>query len=183
MYLNDKNKKIEIKKAIIKLIAFFDLFSYPLPSFEIWQYLGVKTHWSDVIDILNKSRLIRLETKNGFYFLKGRSLIVNTRMERYNYYQKKMKRAKKISSFFKMIPGVRMIALSNTIGDYNLKRESDIDLFIVTDVGKIWTTRFLCVIMIKFLGLRPKPNNEKDKICLNFFTTPNFFDFKNLNAF
>ncbi len=180
MYLNDKNRKIEIKKAIIKLIAFFDLFSYPLTSFEIWQYLGVKVHWSDIIDILNKSKLVRLETRNGFYFLKGRGSIVDIRMERYNYYQKKIKRAKKISFIFKKIPGVKMIALSNTIGDYNLRKESDIDLFIVAEAGKIWTTRLFCVLVIKFLGLRPKPNNEKDKICLNFFTTPKFFNFENL---
>ncbi|MCD4693987.1 hypothetical protein K8R62_01375 [bacterium] len=180
MYLEEKNKNIEIKKAIIKLIAFFDLFSYPLTSFEIWQKLKVKTSWSDIIDILNNSKLVRIETKNGFYFLKGRSSIVDVRMKRYNYYRKKIKRARKISYIFKIIPGIKMISLSNIMGDHNLRRESDIDLFIITESGKVWMSRFLCVLIIKFLGLRPKPGNEKDKICLNFFTTPDFFNFKKL---
>jgi len=168
---------VEIKKAIVEAIAFFDLFSYPLTSFEVWRYLGLKRSLNEVLEILDQmlgqseedSSLLNLKRKNGFYFLAGREETIRIRMERYNFSEKKFRRALLVAKIFKFIPWIKMIALGNIIGAHNLREESDIDLFIVCEKGRMWLTRFFAILIIKILGLRPKLGETRDKICLSFF--------------
>ena len=180
----------------METIAFFDLFSYPLTGFEVWKYLGAKCELSDVLEILEditkKPPLVpplqggqvekrgQIESKNGFYFLAGREEIIKERMARYNYIDRKFKRAVLLSKIFKLIPWIKMIAVGNIIGTHNLKKESDIDLFIITEENRVWLTRFFCILITKILGLRPKPENMQDKICLSFFISE---DAMNLEKF
>lgn len=174
--VKNENSKI-IEEAIVRAIAFFDLFDYPLTSWQVWKYICVKCGFEDVLDALNNLRGSTpgvgveplIYKKQGFYFLSGREEIIKTRSRRYNYSVAKIKRAILVSKIFKFIPWIQMIAVGNTIGELNLKEESDIDLFIITEPGRIWITRFFTIIITKFLGLRPKQNKNRDKICLSFF--------------
>lgn len=172
MQLQFNKKEKEFKEAIAKTVAFFDLFDYPLTEFELWQLINIKCEYSKWQKFLSSdSALDNIEQKNGFYFLPGRSEIIKTKMKRYWYADNKLKRASIIAKVFKFIPWIRMIAVGNIIGTYNLKQESDIDLFIVTENKRIWLTRFFCASLMKLLGLRPKQGREKDKICLNFYVS------------
>jgi len=157
----------------VETIAFFDLFSYPLTAFEIWKYINIKSELGEVLEVLEKPASVPLggttAGKDGFYFLAGRAEIMRERMARYNYTDKKFNRAILLSRIFKFIPWIKMVAVGNIIGAHNLKKESDIDLFIITEKNRIWLTRFFCVLITKTLGLRPKPEEARDKICLSFF--------------
>lgn len=179
-----QTKTANLEKAIVEAIAFFDLFDYPLTAFEIWQYCRAEVGLSEVIYALdNKSDSVLLrtvESLEGFYFLKARDNIIKKRKDRYNYTDKKFKRAVMVAKIFKFIPWTKMIAVGNIIGAHNLKKESDIDLFIITERRRIWITRFFCVLITKFLGLRPKPGNERDKICLSFFVSEDAMDLSGL---
>lgn len=168
-----------IEKAIVRAVAFFDLFNYPLTSQEIWQYTHVKCDMIDLMRVLKISSGL-IEEKNGFYFLRGRDKIIKTRMERYNFTDKKFKRALKVARIFKLVPWIKMIAVSNIIGAHNLKKESDIDLFIITEPGRVWVTRFFCVVITKILRLRPKEGNARNKICLSFFISVEAMDLRGL---
>ncbi len=178
--MNNENVNKNIKKSILKTIVFFDLFDYPLTQFEIWKYIKLKTSLFSVMNILNNAKFSIINEKNGFYFLNGRKNIIKTRMERNDYACDKLKKANKIAKIFRNIPAIKMISVSNIIGALNLREGSDIDLFIIVDKNKIWRTRFLCVIILELLNLRPSPGNEKDKICLSFFLCTNNLDVKNL---
>ncbi len=169
--LNENIKMLE--EAIIKTIVFFDLFDYPLTAYELWQSVGVKCELSAVIAILSRRTGFETlwEEQHGFYFLRGRQEIVAVRKRRYNYTDKKFKRVLRLTRLFKFIPWIKMIALGNLIGAHNLRRESDIDLFIVTAENRIWLSRLLAVFFIKVLGLRPGPGKTRDKICLSFFVS------------
>ncbi len=168
--MNNQKKNNDIKEAIINTIAFFDIFEYPLTAFEVWIYLPFKCDYFKIEGVL-KNGINHIGKKNGFYFLKGRLEVVNTKLERYNITDRKFKIALRIAKLFKIIPWIKMIAVGNIIGSDNLRDRSDIDLFIVTDKKRIWITRFFCVIFVKFLGVRPKINDTRDKICLSFFVS------------
>ncbi len=181
-----KQIKIEdtkiIKEAIIEVIAFFDLFDYPLTRQEIWKYAKIRQNTPIIINnILDRGELNNIaEQRNGFYFLSGRENIIKIRMAKYNYTDKKIKRALRVAKLFKFIPWIKMIAVGNIIGSHNLKKKSDIDFFIITESGRIWITRFFCAGLMELLGLRPKEGDEQDKICLSFFVSEEAMDLKEL---
>ncbi|MFH1661974.1 MAG: hypothetical protein ABIA02_02675 [Candidatus Falkowbacteria bacterium] len=176
MIIND-DKNNNIKKAIVETIAFFDLFDYPLALFEIWKFINVKCRIEDINQNLDYNFI---ENKNGFYFLKRRDEIIKKRLDKYNYSDRKFKRALKIAKIFKFIPWIKMIAIGNLIGAHNLKDDSDIDFFVITEKNKIWLTRFFCASFAKILGMRPKENNTRDKICLSFFIGEDSLNLENL---
>jgi len=173
--MQEDNKKI--KTAVLKTIAFFDLFDYPLTDFEILRYLDIECNYEKLKEVLLDMADF-LENKNSMYFLKGRFQIYKIRMERYNHADRKFRRAVLMAKIFKFIPWIKMIAIGNIIGSENLKDESDIDFFIVTEKNRIWISRLFSVLIIKMLNLRPQENNNRDKICLSFFISENDLDLK-----
>jgi len=172
-----------ILSQIIQTIVFFDLFNHPLTAKEIWQNIGVKCsleYIENILSLENLKTIPKLSHKDGFYFLRGRDEIIQTRLNRFSFAQRKFKRAKKITKIFSYIPWVRMVAVGNMIGKNNLRDSSDIDLLIVTDKNRIWLARFFCVIIAQALGLRPRKNNTRDKICLSFFMSADNLCLENL---
>lgn len=174
----DSSKENEIKQAIVRTIAFFDLFDYPLTLGELFFFFPKKISFTTLSSALENLEEVKI--KEGFCFLKDRENIIEIRQRRYNYAQKKIALARKVSWFFKLIPTIKLIAVSNIIGFHNLKKESDIDLFIITKKNRIWVTRFLTVLITKFLNVRPKPENHTDKICLSFFISESALNLENL---
>lgn len=163
----DNNK--ELKEAITEVIAFFDKFDFPLTSFEVWRYLKVKVEYIDVVCLLTDEEIQGIGSMNGFYFKIGRVATVETRMRRYNYSNRKFKKALFFSRLFKYIPWIKMIAVGNIIGPNNMRGTGDIDFFIITEKSRIWMTRAFCVLIAKILRARPRLHKTKDTICLSFY--------------
>jgi hypothetical protein len=164
------NSNTNLDRAIVSTIAFFDIFSYPLSAFEVFKYLQKNCSYFQVVLVLQslEERNV-VSSKNSFYCLKGKENNFNIRQKRYNYTKKKIKIARKWSKIFKAFTNLKLLALSNSIGSYNLREGGDIDLFIITKKNKIWTSRFILAFIGKLFHLRPSPENEKDKLCLSFF--------------
>lgn len=173
-----ENHDLQLKESILKTIVFYDLFDCPLTPFEIWSYCGIKCGLADVMEALDDIR--HLEEKSGFYFLRGREEIVAVRLRNYNYANRKFKRALRVARLFKLIPWIRMIAVGNQMGANNLRDESDIDFFIITETKRIWITRWFCAGIAKILKLRPQPNKKRDTICLSFYITSEDMDTRQL---
>lgn len=178
---NLETSENNLERIVLNPIIFLDLFDYPVTSFEVWHYLNKKQIFTDVIDILD--RLVQkniLSIKNGFYFLVGREVIIDTRLRRYNYTCAKIKKARLFSKLFSFFPFIKSIAVANSIGAYNLRQGSDIDFFIISSVNRIWLSRFISAGLAKILGLRPTRKTKKDKICLSFYITEANLDLKKL---
>ena len=179
--MTEINKTKEIKEAIYKTIVFFDIFSYPLTAFELWQYVSAKCGLAELESILVDLDYNKIEKQGAYYFLKNRAEIIKTRTRRYNYSDRKMKRAMRVSRVFKFIPWIKMIAIGNIMGSNNLKDGSDIDFFIVTEKKRIYLTRFFTTLLTKFLLLRPRVNDVRDKICLSFYISEDRIDLQSLH--
>jgi predicted nucleotidyltransferase len=170
-----ENAQNNLEKSILATIAYFDIFNYPLTEVEIWKWLWfenskVSNLW-EIEQTLKNSEILKslMSNNRGFYFLKNREELVEIRERRYVLSEKKVKRAKRVAGFLKVIPGIKMIAVCNSLAWTNAREESDIDFFIVTAPNRIWTARFWAAGFLQIFGLRPNKNNARDKICLSFF--------------
>ena len=173
----------ELSEAIIKIVVFFDLFSYPLTAYEIWHYLGIVAEFEEVPPELKKIVEDRqLEEKYGFYFLPGRESLINVRKQRYHFTNRKLKIARRAVRLFSLLPTVRLAALSNLIGHHNLRDGSDIDIFIIAKENRIWLTRLFCAGLMKILRQRPTPTKKRDKICLSFYVDAQHLDLKSMTT-
>jgi hypothetical protein len=166
----------ELERSILKTIIYFDLFEYPLTSFEIWKWLNeYKCDLYDVLQSLDKSENLKryIETRNGFYFLKGRKNIVETRKIRRDISILKWKRAMLIAKFLRLFPFVKMVSVCNSMGQFNLKEYSDIDLFIIIKSGYLWFTRFFITLILQVFLLRRHGKKINNRACLSFYITDN----------
>lgn len=164
------NYQTQEYKEILEPIIFLDLFSFPVTAWEMWQYLNKKNSYSRIEDCLKD--LIEkevLQEMRGFYFLKGQEKHVATRLKRYNYSARKLKKARFFSKIFSLYPGVSMIAAANYIGSHNWRQESDIDFFIIAKDNHLWRSRLFCAGIAKLFFSRPTVKRKQDKICLSFY--------------
>lgn len=161
------------ERSVLAPLAYFDIFNYPLTLMEIWRYVfGKSIGLNQVSDILGqlKSKQI-IEFREGFFYLKNREEIIKRRRDNFLLAERKFKKAQKFTKYLRWIPGVRAVAICNTLAYSNAPDDSDIDFFIITEPGKIWSTRFLAVALTRFFGGRPSQGKVRDTICLSFFTT------------
>ncbi len=172
------DQEIDLKRKIKEILAFFDLFDYPLTSLEIKQYLDGQFSLQEIIFLLDK--LEDVSKKQGFIFLPGRDDIINVRKKRYNYTKRKLKRAKHFSFLFSLCPFVQLILLGNSLGSYNLRDGSDIDFVIISKSKRLWLTRLYCAGLAAILNSRPKRGDKRDKICLSFYISADSLNLDNL---
>jgi len=175
----DRELNGDLGEAILKTIAFFDLFDYPLTAYEIRENLDRSVELAGIFDFLGQEAAW-IEEKDGFYFLRGRAEVVTTRQQRYNYSYRKIKIARHFVRLFRLCPFVRVVAVANSLGQYNLRDGSDIDFFIITAPRRLWLSRLYCTGLAKILNSRPTGKIKKDKICLSFYIATDHLDISDL---
>ncbi|MFA6322834.1 MAG: hypothetical protein WCX71_05205 [Candidatus Buchananbacteria bacterium] len=166
--------------SILKTIAYFDIFNYPLTVFEIYKWLYREdriyqlSEIQTAIESKNLSELI--SAKFGMYFLSGRDDLVAVRGDRYQLAEKKFKIALRAARCFRWVAFVEMIAICNNVGYNNAINDSDIDFFIIIKKGRLWWSRFLITISATVLGVRRYGRKIKDRVCLSFYLADDSLD-------
>ncbi|MFA5076276.1 MAG: hypothetical protein WC480_02555 [Patescibacteria group bacterium] len=178
----------DLEKSVLQTLAFFAIFGYPLTAMEVWRYL-YSSQWpvasgqqsavslGEVMAVLDNSS--RIKTQQGFYFLDSAEAVTE-RQERYKIAEVKFKLVKKVAKLLACLPFVRLIAVCNTLAYSNASLASDIDLFIVAAKGKVWTTRFFTLLILKILGRRPAPGKSQNAFCLSFWVDENYLNLESL---
>lgn len=173
----------ELEKSILKTIIYFDIFNYPLTSLEIYHFLiDYKSSPKEIIKELETSENIKryTESKNGFYFLKGKKQILeNRKINRINS-EKKIKSALRKAQFIRYIPFVKCICLSGSIPHFNTDKDADIDLFIIIKKDYLWFSRFFITIFAHILRKRRHGKKIKNRLCLNFYLTDDDLNLEHL---
>lgn len=174
----------DLEKSILKTVAFFDVFSYPLTASEIWKWLykpQEKYSLFDVKECLEKSPVLenKLECQEAFYSIRGRESIHLKRKHNNNLAERKFRKVIYLVRVYRFIPFVRMMAVCNSLGYSNAREKSDIDLFIIARRGTIWLARLFTILIVKLLHMRPTEDNKQDTFCLSFFIDENYLDIEN----
>jgi len=188
----------EIKKAILRTLAYADIFDYPLKAPEVWRYLIGKE--KSTLKTIQKTLLLMsadlklLSTDNIYYCLGGRQNIIYHRERRKIFSQEKLKIAKRVAQWLKLVPWIKMVGVTGSLALLNSDKDDDIDILIVSARERLWLTRLFTTILVELLGCRRHPENSKvkqfnlltknrscdilstkrkkefkDKICLNMF--------------
>lgn len=170
-------KPTPLERAILRTIAYFDLFDYPLTATEVWKWLYKPDVPPGERDVLTVARILEeskalgaiIERTEGFYHMRGRGSLVLERKWRNNRVDAQLRKAVRMVKWLRLFPPVKMIALASSITTGNVTEHSDIDVVIVARAGQIWQARLFTVGLLKLLGLRPDEKVTKDRFCLTFF--------------
>jgi hypothetical protein len=151
--------------AILRTVAYADLFDYPLTVAEVHRYLvGTAAPLSAVHDALEDDRLSkhRLAHSRGYVSLYGRTNLVERRLYREavsaRMWRKGMRYGRAISS----LPYVRLVAVTGTLAVNNMEPGQDIDYLIVTTPHRVWLARLFVLAFVRLGRL------EKLTICPNY---------------
>jgi predicted nucleotidyltransferase len=165
-----------MEQVVLQTLCYHNIFDYPLTLKELHRFLIAKAEYRSSLNELQFAvqKLIRrrkIKESDGFYFLRGREVIVETRKERQRYSQEKSKIGRRVACWLRFIPTIKMVALTGAVAMNNAKESDDIDFLVVVGANRLWLTRVLAVLLIELLGRRRKPGeiDVKDKICLNIF--------------
>lgn len=172
---------ISLSKNILSTLIYYDILDYPMTAFEVWKYLGTIDGQVGEIETVKLGEIIKaLESKEleksieqlqGFYFLHGRSDLVEKRLEKNKLSEQKFKIIKKVVFWLRFLPYVRMVAVTGTVAMKNASKNSDLDLLIVLKRGRLFFGRTIVTALVHFLGARRHGKKIADRICLNCFLT------------
>lgn len=172
------NAMKDIHRSILHTLSYFQFFKYAPTESEAHRYLQSKITASGLkkelkILIKNKKiKSIKLEGEKSPRYTLGEYII------RAKYLQikaansiKKKKKAKLYLHILSWFSQIKMIGLSGSVAMLNAEADDDIDLFIITKKGRMWTARMIGLILAQILGLRRKrgENKAENKVCLNLF--------------
>jgi len=182
-----------VKQAILKTLAYSDVFSFPLAKVEIWRFLiwekktkePLKKEFEKSLRKLIKEKTIG--EKEGFFYLKNKAGLVSKRKKLEKINREKLKIARRFTQKIKFIPWVKAILITGALAVGNAKGGDDIDLLVITSEKRLWLTRFLAVFLAEVLWVRRRPGQKdvKNKICFNLFLSENYLKIsaKNQNLF
>ncbi len=161
------------QRAILKTLAYADIFDYPLTLAQIHHWLI----WSNPAPpnqstlSLAISKLSQVTKHKSFYFLKNKARLVALSRRRTRYSHKKLALARRQAHWLKLIPFIKLVAVTGALSMNNSDKADDIDLIIITQTNRLWLTRFLAVVLLESLRLRRRPSSafHTNKICLNLF--------------
>lgn len=172
----------ELDKSILATIAYYDIFDFPLTKEEVFSYLsaprqpdlGFRFSQDEVgqrLKVLTEKRII--DYIDDFYLLPQREYLVPLRLKKQKIGAKKIKKAAQAVKIIAAIPYIRAVYASGSLAMLNTNYESDLDVFIITGSGRIWTARFFATLIMDMLSMRRKPNHRisPNRVCLNHYIT------------
>lgn len=170
----------QLRKSIIRTLAYYDIFSYPLTADEI--YLNLSTNHTSKSEVLEELKNLSKEniifTKGNFYLLNNDENNIARREKGNKLAEKKLKTARRVSGLIARFPFIRGIMLSGSISKGFMEDDSDIDYFIITHPNRVWFSRLILMFFKKTVLL-----NSKKIFCVNYFVDAENLEIQEKNIF
>lgn len=183
---------MSLSKDLLGTVAYYDVFGLPLTAFEIWEHRIAMDgpeedrHLSlrDIVRTLGEDSLAgRIDTRDGFYFLKGRENLVDSRLRKDKVSSAKLKRVRRLARLLSSVPFVRMIGVTGSLAMKQSDTESDWDLLVVLKAGHIWTGRTILTGFLHVIGKRRHGEWSRDRACLNYYVTDDHLEISSKDLF
>src|SRR3989344_265333 len=172
---------MELSKAILNTLAYFNFFDYPLTMSEVWQFLfwpnGQRVSLEQVateLEMLRNNGKISLV--RGFYCCYGREQNIEIREDRHRLSIKKIRLARREAQRLSHLPSVLGVAVSNSLSLRNSRQGGDIDFFVITKNNAVWQTRGITAGYAAAWDKRPHISFKENKLCLCLFAAEQALD-------
>lgn len=104
-------------------------------------------------------------------FVKAFDAVVGAKSKRSEGEEHLIRRAEKFCRILVKFPGIRRIRVCNSLSMNAADGDSDIDLFVETAPGMLWTGRVTTTLFFSVLGVRRHGKYVKGRFCLSFFAS------------
>jgi hypothetical protein len=152
--------------SILKLLAYFDIFRYPLTKNEIRQFPG-KPYDEESLDKTLRELLARqiIFLHLGFYSLHNNPLLSHRRTEGNARAEAMLPKAITIGRFLYRFPFVRAIGISGSLSKNFADEKADIDFFIITAPNRLWIARTIMHLFKKLTFI----TGHQHYFCMNYY--------------
>ena len=137
---------LSIEQAVVRSVAYADVFEYPLQAAEVHRYLhGTSATLEETVGALAACVASRnaIRCTDGYYTLPGKEELIAVRRRRAAHASALWPAALKYGRLIAELPFVRMVAVTGSLAWDNVERGADIDYLIVTEPDRLWVCRWL----------------------------------------
>jgi hypothetical protein len=154
------------EQSIIKALAYFDIFNYPLSQEEIYDFLDEpvtkEVVMATLLQLVEEKRIFSL---GNFYSLQA-DVALHTRRTMGNHKAEILLRtAYKVGGFLYQFPFVRGIGISGSLSKNFADQHTDIDFFIITRSNRLWIARTLMHLFKKLTFI----TGHQHWYCMNYY--------------
>ncbi len=143
-----------LKHSILKVIAYFDVFDYPVNAAELCFFLDMpftETAFAFALDELQNCHIIY--RFGDLYCLRNEYGLIERRINGNQLAAKKLKQAAGIAKFLMRFPYVKGVAISGSLSKNFAYKGSDFDFFIIATVNRLWVARMFLVVFYKLANI------------------------------
>jgi len=157
---------VQYEQSIIKALAYFDIFNYPLTLDEIHHFLDQTISMDDVLltlqQLVDDNRVFRL---GSFYSLQQDASLHARRTNGNHKAGILLTTGFKVGGFLYQFPFVRGIGISGSLSKNYADKNTDIDFFIITQANRLWLARTLMHLFKKFTFI----TGHQHLYCMNYY--------------
>lgn len=168
------------RTALLKALAYFDIFQYPLTRDELQKFVSVKipAFIADGIlgELVAEKTIYQLDE---FYSLQDNPLLVYRRRQGNERAVALLQKAEKIGRFLYQFPFVKAIGISGSLSKNFADQQADIDFFIVTTSNRLWIARTLMHLYKKIMFI----TGRQHYYCMNYYIDEQAYALEDRNIF
>lgn len=154
------------RACILKVLAYFDIFYYPLTKNEIREFLEQplsEINFEELLAQMLADKSIFLH--HDFYSLHNNFLLAYRRREGNLRAAKLLPKAFKIGRFLFHFPFVRAVCISGSLSKNFADEKADIDFFVITKANRLWIARTIMHLFKKLTFL----TGHQHYFCMNYY--------------
>lgn len=168
------------QQNIVKILAYFDIFHYPLVAEEMRSFLPGFIEDDVFITALSLLVVEKMVFKfDDFYSLQNNKLLIDRRRNGNKLAERQMVTAFRAAAILSHFPYVRSLAISGSLSKNFADERTDIDFFIITSANRLWIARTIMHVFKKLSFIVGKQN----WFCMNYYIDEAAMEIKEQNIF
>jgi hypothetical protein len=169
-----------LERSVLKVLAYFDMFNYPLLKEEVHFFLDHQVEAEEVTLALDQLIGAHCIYKHGeFYSLNHDRSQAARRIKGNRNARTLLGTAHKVSALLYRFPFVRGIGISGSLSKNFADDQADIDFFIITKANRLWIARTLMHLFKKLTYLA----GRQHWFCMNYYVDEEAMQIEEKNIF